>query len=132
MVMLFSLSAYYRVMRHKLNTTKKKGCFNPGNATSIAASLQKNWFIFLPDDISGIVIDWSKAEMKGLKLVIGETTGTQLLRGCRVHWIRSCQRVCDRVASSTDKEKDAIVVLKFNKRGHRKLLKLGKPHQWCL
>ena len=27
-----------------------------------------------------------------------------LLRGCKVHWIRSCQRVADRVASPRNKE----------------------------
>ena len=40
--------------------------------------------------------------MKGLKLAIGEKASMQLLRGCGVHWIRSCQRVCDCVASSID------------------------------
>jgi len=56
---------------------------------------------------------WFKAEMKGLKLVVGETTATLLLRGCRVHWIRSCQRVCDCVASSTDKGKEKAVFRKL-------------------
>ena len=65
------------------------------------------------DDIKGIVIDWSKAEMKGLKLVMGENAAMQLLKGCRVHWIRSCQRVCDRVVSSLDKRKEKAVFRKL-------------------
>ena len=56
------------------------------------------------ENIKGIVIDWSSAEMKGLKLAIGEEHANTLLRGCQVHWIRSCQRVCDRICkSSTEK-----------------------------
>ena len=46
---------------------------------------------FNPDDTEGIVIDWFKAEMKGLKLVIGE---------------KAFQRVCNHAASSTDKAKE--------------------------
>jgi len=44
-----------------------------------------------PDDTKGIVIDWFKAEMKGLKLVVGE---------------KAFQRVGDHAASSTDKVKE--------------------------
>lgn len=53
------------------------------------------------ETIKGIVIDWSAAEMKGLKLAIGDEHANKLLKGCRVHWIRSCQRVCDRICKSS-------------------------------
>ena len=58
---------------------------------------------------SALSIESPLYEMKGLKLAIGEKASMQLLRGCRVHWIRSCQRVCDRVASSIDKGKEKAV-----------------------
>ena len=52
----------------------------------------------------GIVIGWSAAEMKGLKLAIGDEHANRLLKGCHVHWIRSCQRVSDGICkSSTEK-----------------------------
>ena len=51
----------------------------------------------------GIVINWSAAEMKGLKLAIGDEHAKKLLKGCQVHWIRLCQRVCDRICKSSTK-----------------------------
>ena len=65
------------------------------------------------DDIKGIVIDWSRAEMNGLKLAVGETAAMQLLRGCQVHWIRSCQRICERVSTSKDKRKEMSIFKKL-------------------
>ena len=57
------------------------------------------------ETIKGIVIDWSAAEMKGLKLAIGDDQANKLLRGCRVHWIRSCQRVSDKICKSSTEKK---------------------------
>ena len=61
------------------------------------------------EQIKGIVIDWSQAEMKGLKLALGEEVASQHLRDCQVHWIRSCQRICDRVISTTGKHKEQAI-----------------------
>ena len=38
----------------------------------------------------GVVIDWSDAEAAGLKLAVGEHKAAVLLKGCKVHWQRSC------------------------------------------
>ena len=56
--------------------------------------------------------DFSPSEqikMKGLKLALGEEVASQLLRGCQVHWIRSCQRICDRVILTTGKHKEKAI-----------------------
>ena len=39
----------------------------------------------------GVVIDWSDAEAAGLNLAVGEHKAGELLKGCKVHWQRSCQ-----------------------------------------
>ena len=59
----------------------------------------------------GIVTDWSDTEIAGLKHVVGEETATQLLKGCKVHWLRSCQRVAERIATSTDKQQEYKVFM---------------------
>ena len=50
--------------------------------------------------LKAIVIDWSDAEINGLKAAVGDKLAVSLLRGCKVHWLRSCQRVAEKVASS--------------------------------
>lgn len=57
----------------------------------------------LGKSLQAIVIDWSDAEVNGLKAAIGEKQAMSLFRGCKVHWLRSCQRVAERVASSENK-----------------------------
>ena len=57
----------------------------------------------LGKSLQAIVIDWSDAEINGLKAAIGEKQAMSLLRGCKVHWLRSCQRVAERVASPENK-----------------------------
>ena len=52
----------------------------------------------------GVVIDWSDSEAEGLKLAVGEKTGNLLLKGCKVHWIRSYQRVADKVCKNQHPE----------------------------
>ena len=50
----------------------------------------------LGSTLQGVVTDWSDAEINGLKL----------LKGCKVHWQRSCQRVADKVLSSHDRKRE--------------------------
>ena len=52
----------------------------------------------------GVVVDWSDAEIQ-LRDAVGNDLATKLLRGCKVHWARSWQRVRDRVAKSSDKSR---------------------------
>ena len=58
----------------------------------------------------GIVIDWSDAEAAGLKLAVGEHKAAELLKGCKVHRQRSCQRIANRVASS-NRRKDIFLAI---------------------
>ena len=55
-----------------------------------------------------VVVDWSDAEIKSLGSAVGKELAITLLKGCKVHWTRSWQRVRDHVATSKDKvrEKD--------------------------
>ena len=63
--------------------------------------------------LQGIITDWSDAESKGLKNVIGEECAMKLLKGCRVHWLRSCQRICERVNLSENKQLECDVLMKI-------------------
>ena len=45
----------------------------------------------------GVVIDWSDAEADGLRLAVGKETAHLLLKGCKVHWIQSYQRVAEKI-----------------------------------
>ena len=45
----------------------------------------------------GIVIDWSDAEAQGLRDAVGEELANQLLKGCQVLWMRSFNRIADKV-----------------------------------
>ena len=64
--------------------------------------------------------------MKGLKTCTRRKKDSmQLQIGCWVHWIRSCHRVCDRIASSIDKGKEKAVfrtlasaITSLDDRGH--------------
>jgi hypothetical protein len=49
-----------------------------------------------------VVLDWSDAQVKGLKAAIGDFQTTTLIKGCKVHWLRSCQCVADKVASGIE------------------------------
>ena len=62
----------------------------------------------LGENLVGIVVDWSDAQCKGLKLAIGDELSERLLRGCEVHWHRSYQRVCDKVWKQQHLEKRRI------------------------
>ena len=55
----------------------------------------------------------SDTEAKGLREVIGEDTTDLVLKGCNVHWIRSYQRVVERVNSSVFKGNKRIAVEAF-------------------
>ena len=54
----------------------------------------------------GVVTDWSDAEISGLKIVVGKSMADTLLKGCKVHWQRSCQRVADRIMSSDQRQRE--------------------------
>ena len=56
----------------------------------------------------GVVIDWSDAEADGLRIAVGAETANLLLKGCKVHWIRSYQRVADKVCKHHHPEKRAV------------------------
>jgi len=66
----------------------------------------------LGKSLLGIITDWSDAEVNELKKIAGDSVGTQLLKGCRVHWNYSWHRVRDRVVNGTDKIKEKQI---FNK-----------------
>ena len=51
----------------------------------------------------GIVVDWLDAEIKGLGIAVGKELAITLLKGCKVHWTRSWQRVRDCIVTSNDK-----------------------------
>ena len=42
--------------------------------------------------------------LSGLKKAVGEQKAEELLKGCKVHWQRSCQRIANRVASCIQKQ----------------------------
>ena len=54
------------------------------------------------DSLLEVVTDWSDAEISGLGEAIGKEATAKLLRGCKIHWARSWQRVRDRIARSSD------------------------------
>ena len=60
-----------------------------------------------------VILDWSDAEINGLKAAIGNALAMSLLKGCKVHWIRSCQRVANRVASPTNKDLEKKLFLQI-------------------
>ena len=61
------------------------------------------------ESLLGIVIDWSDSEIRGLSEAVGKELAKSLLRGCRVHWNRSWQRIRDRVATSKDKKMERMI-----------------------
>jgi len=64
------------------------------------------------ETLLGIVTDWSDSEINGLKISVGEAAAHQLLKGCKVHRIRSWHHVRDRVVHSMEKVKEKQI---FNK-----------------
>lgn len=58
------------------------------------------------DNLRGLIVDWSDAQIKGLQLAVGNNRAEKLLKGCRVHWMRSCQRVAERVAFPCDRHRE--------------------------
>jgi len=55
-----------------------------------------------------VVVDWSDAQCKGLKVVVGQDLGEKLLHGCEVHWHRSFQRVREKICKQSNPEKRRI------------------------
>ena len=60
--------------------------------------------------LKGVVTDWSDAEISGLKMAVGKALADQLLKGCKVHWQRSCQGVAERVSN---KQREKSIFLKI-------------------
>ena len=67
----------------------------------------------LGSTLQGVVVDWSDSEINGLKMAIGKKTADKLLKGCKVHWQQSCQRVADKVLSSHDRRRKKDILLKI-------------------
>ena len=56
-----------------------------------------------------IVVDWFDAEIGGLSSALGRGKARAVLKGCRVHWTWSWQRVRDCVVSSNNKEREKAI-----------------------
>ena len=65
------------------------------------------------ESLFAVVTDWSDAEVHGLCEVVGEQVGQSLVRGCRVHWNHSWQRIRDRVSCSKDKTLEKCIFSKI-------------------
>ena len=59
-----------------------------------------------------IVIDLFDAEIKGLRSAVGKEMADKLLKGCKVHWQRSCQHIAETVSLSQQREKEKGLFLK--------------------
>ena len=70
----------------------------------------------LGSTLQGIITDWSDAEISGLKIAIGKNLAETLLKGCKVHWKRSCQRVAEKVSTSRDKTRERDIFMKISSR----------------
>ncbi len=65
------------------------------------------------ESLLGVIVDWSDAQAKGLRLAVGEDMACRLLKGCQVHWVRSFQRIAERVSKLANPEKRKIEVEAF-------------------
>ena len=72
----------------------------------------------------GVVTDWSDAEVSGLRMAVGKGTAGKLLKGCKVHWQRSCQRVAEKVAKSNDRKWEKSIFMRI-------ALQSSKIRQYC-
>ena len=63
--------------------------------------------------LQGIVTDWSDAEIRGLKIAVGKNMAEKLLKGCKVHWQRSCQRVAEKVLLTEERGREKKVFLQI-------------------
>ena len=61
------------------------------------------------ESLQAVIMDWSDAQINGLKAAIGDSQATSLMKGCKVHWIRSCQRVADKVTSNKSNEREIFL-----------------------
>ena len=75
--------------------------------------------------LQGIVTDWSDAEINGLQSVVGKETGMKLLKGCKVHWLRSCERVSKCISQSSNQQ------LEHNVFMHEDCSKNSNIAKWC-
>lgn len=70
----------------------------------------------LGNSLGAIVLDWSDAKINGLKEAIGDKLATSLVKGFKVHWMRSCQKVANKVASPQNKEQEKSVFLRIARK----------------
>ena len=63
--------------------------------------------------LQGIVTDWSDAEIRGLKTAVRKNIAEKLLKGCKVHWQQSCERVAEKVLSSQERGREKIFFCKL-------------------
>ena len=58
--------------------------------------------------LQGIGTDWSDAEICGLKIAVGKNMAEKLLKGCKVYWQRSSQRVAEKVLSTEERGREKV------------------------
>ena len=63
--------------------------------------------------LQGIVIDWSDAEIKGVRSAVGKEMADKLLKGCKLHWQHSCQCVAERYRYHNREKKKKGLLLKI-------------------
>ena len=76
------------------------------NANAYCLIFKKLFAKCSKNSLLGLVVDWSDAQIKGLELAVGNDEAEKLLKGCRVHWLRSCQRVAEKISASCDRAKE--------------------------
>ena len=57
------------------------------------------------NNIEGFIVDFSDAQAKGFETTVGETKAAEVLRGCRVHWMRQAMKLSDRVSKNEVEKK---------------------------
>ena len=61
-------------------------------------------------NIVGFVVDFSDAQAKGFESVVGESKAIEVLRGCRVHWMRQAMKQADKMSNNEVEKKLFIKV----------------------
>eukprot|EP00112_Aurelia_sp_Birch-Aquarium-sp1_P022077 Seg6109.1 transcript_id=Seg6109.1/GoldUCD/mRNA.D3Y31 product="hypothetical protein" protein_id=Seg6109.1/GoldUCD/D3Y31 len=62
--------------------------------------------------IVGIVVDFSDAQAKGVENVMGCKKAAEVLRGCRVHWMRQAERQAERIGENEIERRVFVKVCK--------------------
>lgn len=56
----------------------------------------------LESTLKGIIVDWQTSQINGIKEAFGAERAEELLRGCRVHFMRAAHRMSEKVCSSAE------------------------------